>query len=122
MPRWFHPEEEVKAILTDTLNRIKPELAVWDILATTQFIWTNGSLPSDVAETLTKSDVTMINAGINTLINCGCSGARANLTQALKLFNSVATVTALADGAKLMYDNAKVKLQQFTITRIAKKD
>jgi hypothetical protein len=122
MPRWFHPEEEVKSILTNTLTRIKPELAVWDIPTVVQFIWTNGSISYDVAATLTKSNVTMLNAGINTLLDCGCSGAKANLVQALRLFDSIATVTALSDGAKLLYDHAKTKIQQYTITRVAKED
>jgi hypothetical protein len=120
MPRWFHEETEVKTILKNTLERIQPHQAVWDIPKIVDFIYQNASTPVEVSTALDKHSVLTMNAAINTLVNCGCSGARANLSQALRLFDSIATVNALTEGAKQMAINASVAIKQFIAVKVAK--
>jgi hypothetical protein len=120
MPQWFHPENEVKYIIKGTLERIQPVGAIWDIATIVDFVYLHGAPPTEVSNALSRADLNMFIYGVNTLINCGCSGARANLVQALRLFDTIKTVNALTDGAKQMLDNASVAIKQFTAKRLSK--
>jgi hypothetical protein len=120
MPKWFHEQSLVEEIVAKTLERIKPASETWDYMGIARSVYLSGALPHEVTRSLDRKAVTNFNAGINTLINCGCNGAKANLALAVKLFDTIGTVNAAIDGLGKLLNHSHIAFKQFVSTVVSK--
>lgn len=104
-------EAYTKAIPADQQSHYKPS----DMSLMT---WSSGKVPNNVAEIIEKPNRIRLEVLINSLINCGCGGARADMAKSLRSLEFITASKTAIQGVKDLASHAARKARITYFKRI----
>lgn len=115
--RWWFGYAKTHEMLTEAYQKAIPndQKGVYRPEYMADMSWSSGRVPSNVGNVMSNANRVRLESLINSLINCGCGGAKADLQKAISKLDFIEASSTLKQGMKDLISHAgrNARIQYF---------